>query len=58
MFHSEDPVVLNEDLGAALAERTLGVSWRPLDETLDAFDEWARRMEIIPPYPARDGAQQ
>lgn len=53
-----DLVVHGIPISAALAERTLGVSWRPLDETLDAFDEWARRMEIIPPYPARDGAQQ
>ncbi|MBI4821862.1 MAG: NAD-dependent epimerase/dehydratase family protein [Deltaproteobacteria bacterium] len=31
------------------AESTLGLRYRTLSETLDAFDEWARRMSILPP---------
>ncbi len=36
------------EVRADLAERALGMRWTPLNDTLDAFDAWARRMRIIP----------
>lgn len=38
------------DTGAA--RTALGLRWRPLDDTLDAFDAWARRMRLIPDLPS------
>lgn len=29
----------------------LGLQWRPLEQTLDTFDNWARKMGFIPPPP-------
>ena len=31
-----------------LAEEVLGMRWRSLEDTLDAFDSWARGLQIIP----------
>ena len=44
-----DLVVHGVPMDGSLAEREIGLSYRPLEETLDAFDEWARRLRIIPP---------
>jgi dihydroflavonol-4-reductase len=44
-----DLVVHGVPVDGGLSERELGLSYRPLPDTLDAFDEWARRMRIIPP---------
>lgn len=43
-----DLVVHGVPIDASLAPRALGVRWTPLSETLDRFDAWARRMQIIP----------
>ncbi len=43
-----DLIIHGVPLDAALARRTLGLTFRPLDQTLDAFDEWARRVRILP----------
>ena len=43
-----DLIVHGVPVDASLAEEVLDMRWRPLAETLDAFDEWARRMRIIP----------
>ncbi|MBI2377433.1 MAG: NAD-dependent epimerase/dehydratase family protein [Deltaproteobacteria bacterium] len=43
-----DLVVHGTPISGALATDALGVRYRALDETLDAFDEWARRMTILP----------
>jgi dihydroflavonol-4-reductase len=43
-----DLIVHGVDLDSTLARSALGVSFRPLDETLDAFDDWARRVGILP----------
>lgn len=43
-----DLVVHGGAINAQLAERELGLKWTPLNDTLDAFDDWARRMRIIP----------
>ena len=46
-----DLIVHGPELDPALAEAELGMRWRDLDTTLDAFDAWARRMRIIPETP-------
>ncbi len=33
---------------ASLAEEALGATWTPLEDTLDAWDAWARRMGFLP----------
>jgi nucleoside-diphosphate-sugar epimerase len=43
-----DLVVHGTAISSRLAERALGMRWRPLAETLDAYDAWARRMRILP----------
>jgi nucleoside-diphosphate-sugar epimerase len=43
-----DLVVHGTAISSRLAETTLGIRWRPLAETLDAYDSWARRMRILP----------
>jgi len=43
-----DLIVHGVPLDAALSRDALGLSYRPLDETLDAFDAWARRLRILP----------
>lgn len=43
-----DLVLHGCEIDAGLATRTLGLRWTPLDETLDAFDAWARRYALIP----------
>jgi dihydroflavonol-4-reductase len=42
-----DLIVHGVELDASLAH-SLGCTFRPLDETLDAFDDWARRVRILP----------
>jgi nucleoside-diphosphate-sugar epimerase len=43
-----DLVVHGTPLSTRLAETTLGMRWTPLEDTLDALDEWARRMGFVP----------
>jgi dihydroflavonol-4-reductase len=46
-----DLVLHGRALDTSLATSALGVRWRPLDETLDTFDAWARRARLLPPTP-------
>lgn len=46
-----DLVVRGVPMDASLAQRTLDLTWRPLPDTLDAFDAWARKLKLIPPLP-------
>lgn len=46
-----DLIVHGLPLSAALAETALGMAWTPLSDTLDAFDDWGRRMRMLPPLP-------
>ena len=46
-----DLIVHGPPVDTTLAETALGMVWRPLPETLDAYDTWARRMKILPPPP-------
>ena len=43
-----DLVLHGVPLDTRLAHDALGLSFRPLDETLDAADAWFRRMHLIP----------
>lgn len=43
-----DLIVHGVSLDASLSRSLLGATYRPLSSTLDAFDEWARRLRIIP----------
>jgi dihydroflavonol-4-reductase len=43
-----DLIVHGVPLDTTLAETALGLRWRTLEETLSAFDAWARRMRILP----------
>ena len=43
-----DLIVHGAPIDASLAERTLGIHWTPLPDTLEAFDAWARRWRILP----------
>lgn len=47
-----DLIVHGLPLSARLAETTLGLAWTPLSDTLDAFDDWGRRMRMLPPLPS------
>ena len=47
-----DLIVRSQPIDGRLAEQSLGFTYRPLAETLDGFDEWARRLRILPPLPA------
>lgn len=50
-----DLIVHGVPLDARLAETALGMRWTPLATTLDTFDEWARRMRLIPtPEPLQE----
>jgi len=44
-----DLIIHGVHLDATLARVTLGLVFRPLEDTLAAFDEWARRVRILPP---------
>ncbi len=44
-----DLVVHGVPVDASLATRALGLQYTPLAQTLDRYDDWARRMRIIPP---------
>ncbi len=44
-----DLIVHGVPLDSTLARATLGLVFRPLEDTLAAFDEWARRVRILPP---------
>ena len=44
-----DLIIHGLQLDASLAERALELRFRPLSDTLDAFDAWARRVRILPP---------
>lgn len=46
-----DLIVHGGRLNTRRAEQALGLSWRPLHQTLETFDEWARRMRIIESTP-------
>lgn len=46
-----DLIVHGAPVDATLATQALGARWRPWTETLDAFDDWARRMRLIPEKP-------
>jgi len=46
-----DLIVHGVELDATLARTTLGLGFRPLETTLDAFDAWARRVGTLPPHP-------
>ena len=43
-----DLIIHGVPLDAGLARRELGLTFRPLSHTLDAFDDWARRVRILP----------
>ncbi|MCB9647623.1 MAG: NAD-dependent epimerase/dehydratase family protein [Deltaproteobacteria bacterium] len=43
-----DLILYGVPLDAGLSERALGLRYRSLEDTLDAFDAWARRMRLIP----------
>lgn len=43
-----DLVIHGAALDTTLAERTLDMTWAPLDKTLDRFDAWARRLGLLP----------
>ncbi len=43
-----DLIVWGVQLDASLARSALGLGFRPLDDTLDDFDAWARRVGILP----------
>ena len=43
-----DLVIHGAALDTSLAERTLGMKWSPLEQTLDRFDTWARRLGLLP----------
>lgn len=43
-----DLVVHGAPIDAGLAARTLDLRWTALDDTLDAFDAWARRYALLP----------
>jgi hypothetical protein len=45
-----DLIIHGTVLEASLSRDVLGLVYRPLDETLDAFDEWARRVRILPAH--------
>ena len=44
-----DLVVHGTPIDASLAADTFGLSWTPLNDTLDAFDDWARWLKLLPP---------
>ena len=44
-----DLIIHGVHLDTTLARATLGLVFRPLEDTLVAFDEWARRVRILPP---------
>lgn len=46
-----DLIVHGVPVDASLAERSLGMSWFELDDTIDAWASWARRMKILPQVP-------
>jgi nucleoside-diphosphate-sugar epimerase len=46
-----DLVIHGVPVDPRLSQVALGMHYRPLTETLDAFDEWARRIGIITPPP-------
>lgn len=43
-----DLIIHGVRLDASLARTALRLEFRPLDDTLGAFDEWARRVRILP----------
>ena len=43
-----DLIIHGVHLDATLAHVALGLVFRPLEDTLAAFDEWARRVRILP----------
>jgi dihydroflavonol-4-reductase len=49
-----DLIIHGVTLDAVLARRTLGLSFRSLSTTLDAFDDWARRVRILPSSPRQE----
>lgn len=44
-----DLIIHGVDLDTSLARSSLGLTFRPLEDTLGAFDEWARKVRILPP---------
>ncbi|MDP3235750.1 MAG: NAD-dependent epimerase/dehydratase family protein [Myxococcales bacterium] len=44
-----DLIIHGPAIAASLAQRALGITYRPLDTTLVDFDAWARRVRFIPP---------
>ncbi len=40
-----------QPIDASLVTRATGLSYRPLTDTLDAYDAWARNKRILPPLP-------
>jgi hypothetical protein len=46
-----DLVVHGVTVDARLSREVLGLTYRPLAQTLDAFDDWARRIGILPTSP-------
>jgi len=43
-----DLTIHGSPIDASLAERLTGHRYRPIEDTLDAFDQWARARNIIP----------
>lgn len=43
-------------LDTSLAARLLDIRWRSLDDTLDAYDAWARRLKILPPLEPQEAS--
>ncbi len=49
-----DLIIHGVPIDASLARRTLGFTPRALEQTLDDFDAWARRVGILPPTPKKE----
>jgi hypothetical protein len=50
-------VVHGVALDASQSARALGLRYRPLADTLDAFDAWALRLGLIPAAPEEHAPQ-
>jgi dihydroflavonol-4-reductase len=51
-----DLVLHATPIDASLSKRALGLRYRSVEQTLDAFDTWARSARILPRQPLKEGA--
>jgi dihydroflavonol-4-reductase len=51
-----DLIVHGPRIDAGLSRTALGLTYRPLDQTLHDFDEWARRVRFLPPKSPKESA--